>query len=401
MQVRFPTPLLAIALAATALTGCTRDAVGPTAPSASVAPHATGSVTLAWHGEARARVSAARMSPLAAARVYAALGVAQHRAVESLDRSGVELLASLEGFGPGGRRLAEAERGAVAGASARVLGFFFPGSAGSHEQMVAAQGEAGPGMTHPHYARGVAAGRAAGDAIVARLMADRFTTPWTGPAPTGDGIFTPVVLPPAGGTYGGVQPWYMTTGAQFRPAPPPAWDSPAFAAELAEVEAMSQARTPAQQAIVLKWDLSAGTPTPIGYWNQEAAEYVDAAGLGEREASRVFAVMQAAVMDALIGCWDAKYEYWTIRPSQASGLVQLGLPLPNHPSYPSGHSCGSAAAAGVLAEFFPDRAADLEAQVEEAGLSRILAGIHYRFDIVAGKQIGRQAAALALSRGAP
>ena len=71
-------------------------------------------------------------------------------------------------------------------------------------------------------------------------------------------------------------------------------------------------------------------------------------------------------------------------------LLPLAFGLPNHPSYPSGHSCASAAAGGVLSHFFPERAANLDAQVAEAGESRIIAGIHYRFDVVAGQEIPRE-----------
>jgi hypothetical protein len=111
--------------------------------------------------------------------------------------------------------------------------------------------------------------------------------------------------------------------------------------------------------------------------------------------------MHAAMFDALIGCWDAKFHYWLLRPSQANPAVRIAFPVPNHPSYPSGHSCISASAGRVLAHFFPDRTSELNGFVNDAGLSRILAGIHYRFDITAGQNLGRAVADLALSRGAP
>jgi len=84
--------------------------------------------------------------------------------------------------------------------------------------------------------------------------------------------------------------------------------------------------------------------------------------------------MHVAIMDAMIGCWEAKYYYWTIRPYQASSFVSLALATPNHPSYPSGHSCGSASAARVLSRFFPDHEDELEQLVEEVGVPRIYAG---------------------------
>jgi membrane-associated phospholipid phosphatase len=71
--------------------------------------------------------------------------------------------------------------------------------------------------------------------------------------------------------------------------------------------------------------------------------------------------------------------------------------LQNHPSYPSTHSCITAAFMTVLADEFPRERRRLEAMVEEAGLSRIYGGIHYRFDVTAGQKLGRRAAKLALN----
>jgi membrane-associated phospholipid phosphatase len=56
----------------------------------------------------------------------------------------------------------------------------------------------------------------------------------------------------------------------------------------------------------------------------------------------------------------------------------------------------TAAMLGVVADAFPDQRARLEGLVQEAGMSRVYGGIHYRFDIDAGRDIGRAAAALAL-----
>jgi membrane-associated phospholipid phosphatase len=336
------------------------------------------------------------MSPLAAIRVYAALSVAQYRAVMATPDSDQDGQLPANGVGAGGRSALEARRGAVAGASARVLGFLFPSAATALNQRAEAEGEAGPGNVHPHFRRGLDIGEAAGAAIVEHLKADRFTTPWTGTVPVGPGMWT-ANGPPAGATFGGVTPYLLNSGAQFRPAPPPAFNSPAFLADLTEIRSLSDFRTPAQTALALFWNIPTGTFTPPGYWNLTAANYVEAFGLNERAATRAFALMSAAMMDALIGCWDAKYYYWTLRPSQADGLITLTFGLPNHPSYPSGHSCVSAAAATVLKELFPEREAEVDGWVEEAGLSRLYAGIHYRFDITAGANLGRAVAQWAIA----
>jgi membrane-associated phospholipid phosphatase len=105
-------------------------------------------------------------------------------------------------------------------------------------------------------------------------------------------------------------------------------------------------------------------------------------------------------MDGLIGCWDAKYTYWFIRPPQADLAITTVFPLPNHPSYPSGHSCGSSAAVTVLEHLFPQRASELHGWLTELGLSRMYAGIHYRFDIDTGGQLGTAVGEWAIARDA-
>jgi membrane-associated phospholipid phosphatase/uncharacterized protein (DUF2141 family) len=356
-----------------------------------VAPASVG-----WQQQARALVAANNLSALAAARVYAALSVAQYRAVAAIDDADVDGTVPENGVGSGGRSALEAHRGAVAGASAQVLGFFFPTAASSLEQRVELESAATPGRVHPQYTRGLAIGRSVGDAVAQRCRNDHFTAPWTGTVPVGDGMWR-ANGPPAGATFGGVTPYFLTSGDQFRPAPPPAFASAAFAADRNEIRTLSDTRTPAQRATSLYWNFGSGTFTPPGYWNLVASDYVEAYALDERAATRAFALMHAAMMDALIGCWDAKYHYWTMRPSQADGLISLTFALPNHPAYPSGHSCASASAATVLGSLFPDRTTELDAWVTEAGLSRLYAGIHYRFDITAGQDLGKAVARWAMA----
>lgn len=398
MLSRFLTHVAPLVFGAGALGGCGLDLTATPDRSAEVSPAPTGPVTLEWQEQARNLVSANRFNPLAAARAYAALSVAQHGALTEADKLLADDEGQSDGFGPGGRSRFEARRGAVAGASARVLGFFFPAAADALNQKLEGEADDGPGQTHPAFQRGVAIGRSAGDAMIERLQNDGFTSPWTGTVPTGPGIFIPVSLPPAGAAFGNVKPYFMTSGSQFRPAPPPPFGSVAFNTDLNEVLTRTQNLTPDQLAFARYWDFPSGTPTPIGYWNGVAADYTREHNLNERAATQVFALMHAAMFDALIGCWDAKYYYWTIRPSQANPAISLAFALPNHPSYPSGHSCSSSAASRVLTHFFPERAAELASQVGDAGFSRILAGIHYRFDITAGQTIGTAAAELAIDR---
>jgi membrane-associated phospholipid phosphatase len=367
------------------------------APSQSLVALSARPASLGWQDQARTLVGVNNMSPLAAARVYAALSVAQFSAVTAVNDSESDGQLSANGVGAGGRSALEANRGAVAGASARVLTFFFPASAAAIEQRVLMEGEAGPGNVHPQFTRGLSVGRTAGNSMVTRLQNDHFTAPWTGTVPTGPGKWI-ANGPPAGPTFGGVTPYLLTSGSQFRPPPPPAFGSPAFLTDLAEIKTIESTRTTAQRDIANYWNFPTGTFTPLGYWNLTTANYIESHNLDERAATHAFALASAATMDAAIGCWDAKYFYWVIRPPQADPSITLVFALPNHPSYPSGHSCTSAAAATVLASLFPDRATELAGWVTEAGLSRMYAGIHYRFDITAGQTLGTSVGQWAVAR---
>jgi hypothetical protein len=99
----------------------------------------------------------------------------------------------------------------------------------------------------------------------------------------------------------------------------------------------------------------------------------------------------------MIASNDSKYAYWTIRPSQQDPALTPVFPVPNFPSYPSNHSLLSAARGEILAYLFPDDADYARAQAEEAGISRLLAGIHFRSDHEAGVEMGRAIAAKLIS----
>ena len=102
--------------------------------------------------------------------------------------------------------------------------------------------------------------------------------------------------------------------------------------------------------------------------------------------------------DAMVACWDAKFFYWLERPISADSTLRTAISTPPFPSYPSGHSTQSAAAAEVFAYLFPDRADYYRRKADEASVSRVLAGIHYRFDIEAGEALGKKIGAAAVDR---
>lgn len=396
----------AVLLATTLCVAAAACSTEPVAPSAGLRRHPAETrgappVTLAWHTAARQQIATNNLNALVASRLLAAMSVAQARAVAAVD---ADLTGRGEARVPRGavsRARYEARRGAVAGAAVRVLAWFTPAATAALEEQLAAQGRNGDAPAHPMFTRGVAAGQAAGDAMIAQLATDGFTNAWTGTVPTGPGLWTPAALPPAGAMLGQVRPYFLTSNDQFRPEPPPAFGSPAFEADLAEVVSITTALTDAQRAIAVKWAFAANTYTPVGYWDELAGEYVAEAGLDEAAAARVFAMTNAAVFDALIACFEAKYHFWTLRPHQADPAVVRSIGVPNYPSYPSGHGSASAAGARVLAHFFPERADELNDLVAEAARSRVYGGIHYDFDMVAARAQGERVADFALTRGLP
>lgn len=354
-------------------------------------------------------VAAANTAPTNAARPYALVSVAQYLAVQEAEAAAGgtdgDATGSGEGIGRGGRARLETDRGAVAGASAVVVGFLFPARAQAIADLLAAQANAGPGGEHPAFAAGEAIGRAVGAQIVDRAMHDHFGTPFPGPFPTpGPGVWISLTNPAsvAGGNLPTAQPWFLTSADQFRLPAPPAFGSAAFNTDLQEIRALSDGRTAQQTAIAAFWALNAGTPTASGFWLQFATNQIKERGLSEREATHLYAVMSTTMADALISCWDSKMHYWVIRPWQADAGIVLTTAVgrPNHPSYPSGHSCVSSSGGEVLATFFPDIRPQVEAMVTEAGLSRMYGGIHYRFDITAGQALGRNVAHFVMAQDA-
>jgi membrane-associated phospholipid phosphatase len=379
------------------LSACTDRSPAPTGLAISASRSGlpfTGLVSPVWQAVSADRVALASLSPQAAAHAYGLLGVAQYLAVQRADAAADD----------NGRSQLEAERGAVASASAAVLTSLFPTQAQAFEDTVNTQANAGPGDPQPWFARGEEIGRAVGAQIVARAQTDGFNAPFTGTIPTGPGLWisntTPATI--AAGQLPKSTPWFLTSQSQFRPAPPPVFGSTAFLTGLAEIRQISDTRTADQIRIAAFWALNAGTPTAAGFWMQVATDGINQHGLSEREATHLYALLSATMYDALIGCWDAKETYWFIRPWQADpGItVVAAVGKPNHPSYPSGHSCVSSSAGEVLSTFFPEERAQLEAMVTEAGLARMYGGIHYRFDIVAGRQLGLAVARFAIAADA-
>ena len=141
--------------------------------------------------------------------------------------------------------------------------------------------------------------------------------------------------------------------------------------------------------IVHFWADGTGTYTPPGHWNDVAAEYIYESKFSEVRAARAFALLNMALHNAAVGCWDTKYYYFNPRPSQLDPSIKTLTGLPNFPSYPSGHSTFSAAAAQVLSYLFPADTDLFEAYRDEASISRLYGAIHYRTDTKVGVDHGK------------
>jgi hypothetical protein len=196
---------------------------------------------------------------------------------------------------------------------------------------------------------------------------------------------------PAAGTW---RTWTINSGDQFRPPPPPLPGSSRFITDLNELLSIGMTRTTAQADIVRYW----ATDAPSSWWEVFMDDEIARHQLGPLHAARALALASTAMADALIACWDAKFFYWLERPISADTTLKTAISTPPFPSYPSGHSTQSAAAAEVFAYLFPDRAEYYRQKANEASVSRVLAGIHYRFDIEAGEELGRKVGAAAVTR---
>jgi hypothetical protein len=212
-----------------------------------------------------------------------------------------------------------------------------------------------------------------------------------------------------------VKPFALVRADQFRPGPPPPVTSPEYAAALAEVRSVGElnslSRTPDQTQIGQFWS------APIqNYWNQIAQTASRAHRDTLTQDARLFALLNMSLADDAIAFYDAKYTYRFWRPVtavRADGIAADATwnPLvktPPDPSYPGAHSVISFDAATILSQTFGDRFdfvvtspllpgitrqfSRFSAAAEEAGLSRIYAGDHFRFDHVAGGQLGREIA---------
>jgi hypothetical protein len=300
------------------------------------------------------------------------------------------------------------EDAVMSGVNAEMLKLLFPAAieeitmkAGEQRQAALLSGKA----TASDSAAGLALGQAVAAVFVARAggdgmrfavgtpaqwqaLADAATARGEMPWKSMDSPPRPPMLP----FFGNVRAWMMTPEdiVRERPGPPPSTSSDLMAREVAEVRRYVDGASREELAIANFWADGPSTPTPPGHWNFLAAPYIRQAGFSEVRAARAFALLNMAMHDAAVGCWNTKYFYFNPRPSHMDADLRTLIGLPNFPSYTSGHSTFSGAAAEVLSYLFPADATYFEAQRDEASISRLYGGIHYRSDLEVGKTHGQK-----------
>ena len=372
------------AVAMFAVSACADSATGPSRASfeASPSPDAVqfneALASVAWNGVARGLTNKYPTSQQGGTRLFAYLSLAQYDAE----------IAAEDGKDNGEHPSPAA---AVAGASAVVLAAQYPAEANALDVLVAAQANSPtwPGNAQKSFAAGEAIGRAIGQRILTSEASDGFTSAADVTIPVCPGCWFSAA-PPVFPRLAEMRPFFLTSASQFRSPPPPAFESPAYLTALAEVRQIADTRTPEQTAIAKFWALPGGYAVAQSYNNQIATDLITEFHLDERRGAHALALLNMAVMDAFIACHDAKYTYWLLRPSMADPGINLAIGLPNHPSYPSNHACVTGTSMAVLGALFPSRADELWQKAEEAGISRIYGGIHYRFDMDAGLTLARQ-----------
>ena len=366
-----------------------------------------------WTDQADAIATDKRLPPPLYARLLALLHVSMFEAVDAIDRRyapyALDLVADRK----------TSREAAIAAAGHDVLAAEFPDQLKTLDERLAQAleaVEAGPARD-----RGVLLGQRAAADLRARRMPDGVELGETYRPMTAPGVYVPTASV-AGSTIGRLKPWIMASGAEFRPAPPPALSSEVWTRDLNEIRLggalASTTRTADQTDVARFWFL-----TGPRCWIPLVRHVLDASKLDLTDRVRAHALVSMAAADAFIAVFDAKYTYNLWRPVTAiRNADQTGnpatprdaawLPLgetPMHPEYPCAHCISAAAVGGVLRGLLGDelpeitltsatapgvsrrftRLADYEQEVSNA---RVWAGFHYRFSTDVARDMGHRIA---------
>jgi hypothetical protein len=282
---------------------------------------------------------------------------------------------------------------------------------------------------------GVVAGQQAAYAVLLLRANDgrNAATPWTPPT-RGPGAWEPTppgFLAAATPWVRAVTPWTMSSPSQFRAPAPPSLDSAVWVHDYQETKALGAAvgssRTPEQTDLALF--IGGAGVHPMMQWHAAWRGIATDRTLSTLESARLFAMLTTAGSDALIACWDSKFNYGFWRPVTAiragGGNPALtpdgswiGIAVtPNHPEYPAAHGCLSGSVIETLRQYFGTDNFQFTMSSAAPGLSqpvrsytrfsqalqdildaRIYGGMHYRNSTVVGAGMGTQIAQQAAER---
>ncbi len=309
------------------------------------------------------------------------------------------------------------EHAVAAGAASAVLAALFPKDA---QAFTDAAEEAGrsrlvAGVQYPSDVQaGLDLGRAVGALAAARAKSDGADAPWTGTVPAGPGMWKGDPVYP---TMGAWKTWVLSSGGQFRSPPPPAFDSPQRAAEVAEVRNYKRDANPGAELGFWPED-PAGRPAPdsvpissnqLVFYYAPAIELIAMPELAQKiaeyrldtnapRAARAYALVSIALYDATVAAWEGKFTYWTGRPIHFDPAITTVLPTYPIPDYPSAHATSMGATATAMAYLFPRDANFFQSRAAECAASRLWAGIHFRSACDEGLRLGGRVADAVIER---
>jgi len=311
------------------------------------------------------------------------------------------------------------EKYAISMSAASILGYLFPSEERSFERIVHSltrkNGYLNQNEISRPLLRSLALGRSVAKNVINRAENDGAQRGWNGKRLEwygegryyGPGSWQPTApyfyYPPEEPFAPSWKPWAIEDIKEFRAEAPPHYGSKTFIDSLKEVIEVNKNLTPLQLKIAENWVDGDGSVTPAGHWNQIALRYANLSQKTDLAVIKLFVNLNISMADTFIAAWDTKYLYWTIRPVTAAKQI-LGINFkpsiltPPFPSYISGHAATSGAAAEILAHYFPNYSEELISMGNEAALSRLYGGIHYRFDNDKGLQQGRSIAKYVLNK---
>lgn len=379
-----------------------------------------------WNNVALEAIRDSSTAPPIAARALAIVQTSVYDALNAIDRTSKPYAVDVVAL-PNTSREA-----AVAAAAHRVLEVLFPSQETTIDAaLVTSLATITDGAAETN---GVALGERVADQMLALRANDgsNATVTYTHGTDPGDWQRTPPALAaPLLPHWGDVKTFGIKSAAQFPLSGPPALTSTTYAAALNEVKDLgsltSTSRTVDQTNIAKFWANGGGTATPPGHLNMMAQTVTMAQNKSLAENAKLFAMLNVALADAAIACWNAKYDFDFWRPitaireagtdgnaaTTADPAWEPLLATPPFPTYTSGHSSFSGAAAEVLKSFFgtdnisftldsedptvADRSFTSFSQAaDESAVSRLYGGIHFNFDnndgLAAGRSIGQYVA---------